>query len=177
MNARLLRQWFLVLFLLLLLAIPVVQLIWPVTDTNENRVLAPLPEQPSSSEQLAGFPKAFESYMDDNFGFRRLLQRASHRISVAMGSSPLKKVLLGDDGWLYSAHLSLTDQHRGAMFLDDAVLHEYVDAFRRQRLWIEGQGVDYFLMPLPDKNTIYPDFLPDWAQAIRPGRFAQVDAC
>lgn len=174
MNERLLRQGFLGLFLLSLLVILLVQWLWPDTETNENRPLASFPEQPVTIDQWAEFPASFESYMDDNFGFRRGLQRTFHRLIVATGTSPLENILLGHDGWLFTAHRSLTDQHRGAMPLDPGTLDSYVDAFRQQRRWVEGQGARHFLMPLPDKNTIYPEYLPEWARPVQPGRFAQL---
>ena len=95
---------------------------------------------------------------------------------VAAGKSPLENILLGHEGWLFTAHRSLTDQHRGAMPLNSRTLDSYVAAFRQQRRWVEGQGAGHFLMPLPDKNTIYPEYLPEWARPVQPGRFAQLQA-
>lgn len=174
MNQRLLRQSFLTVFLLSLLAITAVQLIWPVTETNENRVLAPIPQFPRSADAWSSYPKAFERYMDDNFGFRRHLQRAYHRLIVASGTSPQDNILLGIDGWLFTAHMDLTPQHRGAMMLDGQTLNEYVDAFRAQRRWVESRGASYFVLPIPDKNTLYPEYLPEWARPSQPGRYAQL---
>jgi len=176
MNERFLRQGFLGLFLLSLLVILLVQWLWPDTETNENRLLASFSEQPVTVEQWAQYPTVFESYMDDNFGFRRALQRTFHRLMVATGKSPLENILLGREGWLFTAHRSLTDQHRGAMRLNSRTLDSYVAAFRQQRTWVEQQGARHFLMPLPDKNTIYPEYLPEWARPVQPGRFAQLRA-
>lgn len=174
MIEHLLRRWLLLLFLLILLAIPFVQWMWPVTETNENRLLATMPGSPRTSEQLAQFPKAFERYMDDNFGFRRFLQRSYHRIIIATGSSPLDNILLGKDGWLFTAYMDLTHQNRGAMMFSPEELDRYANAFSQQRRWVESRGADYFLMPIPDKNTLYPEFLPDHARQVRQSRFAQV---
>jgi len=44
-----------------------------IKSETEKRVLAPLPEKPNSIKTLRRYPKKFNLYYQDNFGFRENL--------------------------------------------------------------------------------------------------------
>ncbi|MBO7004640.1 MAG: hypothetical protein JJ854_02165 [Pseudomonadales bacterium] len=141
---------------------------------HENRKLAELPTWPADRDSLREFPKAFSDYMDDNFGFRSDLLHAYHHLLVGFKTSPSHKVVLGKSDWLFYTNQRLTDQNRGAMPLSNEELEVYHDRFRGQRLWTESLGAKYVLLPTPDKNTVYPEFLPDWVKVVGVSRYDQV---
>ncbi len=143
-------------------------------ENHENRKLAELPAWPREKDELQNFPKAFSNYMDDNFGYRSELLRAYYRASLKLNSSPSKKVVLGKSGWLFYTNQKLTDQNRGAMPLSENQLQLYRERFRAQREWVESLGARYVLLPTPDKNTMYPEYLPDWVNIVGPSRYDQV---
>jgi len=161
-------------FLGALLALPYQQWFGTPEENRENRKLEVRPAIPMTRQELQKYPGAFSSYMDDNFGFRSYLLRAYHHLLVSMGTSPSEKVVLGKSGWLFYTNQKLTDQNRGALPLDEDKLSRYLDRFRAQREWVEGLGADYVLLPTPDKNTMYPEHLPDWVKVVGPSRYDQV---
>lgn len=164
----------LVLFLITLVTVPLFQIVGPPQENLENRTLASQPAWPDSRQDWLTLPKAFAAYMDDNFGFRSQLLRTHNRLMVSIGSSPSEKVILGKDGWLFYNFHQLTEQHRGAMPLSDQQLMQYSQSLREQRQWVEQQGIAYRLLPTPDKNSLFPEKMPDWTHAIGPSRFDQV---
>ncbi|MBO6658797.1 MAG: hypothetical protein JJ934_18030 [Pseudomonadales bacterium] len=161
-------------FAAVMVVVPYQQWFGPPMENHENRKLAELPALPENKKDLWKFPKAFSNYMDDNFGFRSDLLRSYHRVMVESGTSPSQKVVLGKSGWLFFTNQNLTDQNRGAMPLSDERLEKYLKGFRSQREWVEGLGAHYVLLPTPDKNTMYPEFLPDWVKQVGPSRYDQV---
>jgi hypothetical protein len=69
---------------------------------QENRTLATRPEFKLERAALAEFPARFETYFNDQFGFRR---RLIHWLNIGkvlgLGVSSSPKVVLGRDGWLF----------------------------------------------------------------------------
>ncbi len=80
------------------------------------------------------------------------------------------QVVIGRDGWLY-----LGDKYAQGISLkrhpastDDLARIERIDtATRAWKDWFESQGVRLYRIQLvPDKNSVYPEFLPVWAQPV-----------
>ncbi len=148
-----------------------------VADERENRRLAERPDWPADARQLRGFPVRFADYMDDNFGLRSSLLRWHNRLMIELGVSPSRQVLLGRDGWLFFTNQELTHQNRGALPLSEEELSTYVSRFRERREWVEALGIPYVAMVVPDKNSVYPEYLPASVRKVGPSRYRQfVDA-
>ena len=67
----------------------------------ENRTPAPPPKLAPTWQALSEFPRAFEAYWNDRFGFRRTLNRAHFLTSLLLGVSPSEKVIFGKSRWLF----------------------------------------------------------------------------
>lgn len=79
-------------------------------------------------------------------------------------------VIIGKDGWLY-----LGDRHENAMTIhrtsasdsDIKTISEIADATSTWKKMLQSRNVKYFrIMICPDKNTIYPEFQPEWAKPV-----------
>jgi alginate O-acetyltransferase complex protein AlgJ len=160
---------------LLTISTPLVKL-WlsPSGTSAENRDLAGLPARPQNLAQWQELPQEFSGYLDDNFGFRRQLLRLNNRLHLALGSSPSSKIILGRDGWLFFEIHQLTDQNRGALPLSERSLQRYLEGFREIRSYTQNKGIEFILLPVPDKHSVYPDYLPDWVKAVGPSRYQQL---
>jgi hypothetical protein len=74
------------------------------TILNENRVLASLPEFSIDMSLLSTYPKDFEAFYNDHFGFRRTLIWGRSLVMVKLlGVSPNSDVIVCKDGWLFYA--------------------------------------------------------------------------
>lgn len=150
---------------LVFLALPTLDSLFgidPTGDLQEKRRPARAPAAPRSAADLAAFPRAFENFFRDRFGFRRALIRQGHRISVfALGVSPDPSVVLGRDGWLFIRFgPERMGYYRGA---DPPAPERVAGHLRRLRLrrdWCESRGILYIPMLVPEKSTIYPERLP-----------------
>ena len=164
----------LLLFLGVLVLVPSLQWLSPNTEDHENRRLAKFPGFPGTLAELGEFPAGFSAYMDDNFGLRGTLLRWYNLLLLELGASPSLRVVVGREGWLFYNNFEITNQNRGAMPLSPGELDLYVERFRSRREAVERRGLHYVLLPVPEKNSVYPEFLPESLRRAGPSRFAQL---
>lgn len=123
----------------------------------ENRVLAPVPDPGSP---LPVFLAAVDDFVKDHLGFRDSLIRIGYRIRLALGVSPRRDVLLGEDGWLsYDGDGSL-DDHRGLRPRGEHQRLGWGPFLAERQRWLGERGVRFLFVVAPDKETIYPERLP-----------------
>lgn len=131
--------------------------------SNENRIPAPRPNFDGSLRSLKDFPRAFEAFYDDHFGFREFLVRQFHTVNFGwLGVADSEKVVKGQDGWLYLGRKVLIDESRGLNPLTEAQARLWATKIDAVRQWQESRGGAFLLVLVPDKQRVFPEHLPDW---------------
>lgn len=129
----------------------------------------------AEKRELASFPALFEGgkfntaffdgvgdYLADRFSFRSELVTAQSDLKAAFGVSSKEDVIMGTDGWLYFD--KTMPDYRGETHLSDT------QAARLQRVgelmaeYVESHGASFALTVVPNKATVYPDYLPYYAR-------------
>jgi alginate O-acetyltransferase complex protein AlgJ len=137
------------------------------SDT-ENRVLAPFPGVPAGLETLRTFPEKFEAYYNDHFGFREILIERYHReMKKRFGKSGIPNVIAGKEGWYFWSGSGLNDDFRGLTPMTEQQLDTWSKGLARKREWLAKKGIRYLFVFVPDKQTIYPEYLPDTLQKTK----------
>lgn len=150
------------LFAALLLTPFVAQVIGFTSDrSTENRTLAPAPKI-NSLRELKFLPKMSEAYVNDRFGFRQQLVHANSLARYKLGLSSSKDVVVGKHGWLFYTADKLMEQHTGADIFTPAALENWVRQMEVDRDWLAKRGIAFYILIAPDKNTIYPEKLPNY---------------
>ncbi len=138
---------------------------------TENRRPAPLPTfklwGPGWGFSIVSFPRRFERYWNDSFAFRWYLIRAHSLVKLALGVSPSPKALVGQDGYLFYAAEQSVDYFRAVKPFTAPELERWRGDLERRRAWLAERGIRYLAVVAPNKETIYPEFMP---QALRPVR-------
>ncbi len=130
----------------------------------EKRKLAEFPA--FGLETIDAFPKSFETFFADHLGFRDLFTLVNSGIKIlAFQKSPVDWMLPGKDGWLYYTGESSMDDVLGKASLKQAELEKWRISLQGKSNWLNRQGIRYFFMIAPDKQTIYPEYLPDYIQS------------
>jgi hypothetical protein len=157
------NDWLVIaLFGAMLLASIVTQAVGFATDsTTENRILAPLPKI-NSLEEIKFLPKLSENYINDRFGLRQQLVHLNSLLRYRLGISSTKEVIIGKDGWLFYTADKLMEQHTGVDIFTPAELENWVGQMEANRDWLAKRGIAFYILIAPDKNTIYPEKLPDY---------------
>jgi alginate O-acetyltransferase complex protein AlgJ len=135
----------------------------------ENRPAAPWPrwqELDAGSE----FTTAFERAFADRFGTRNTLIRLHHAaLAGVLQTSPASNVLLGRDGWLYfkgEDGKAVDRVFRRSPAPSAPEIAAIAGGITRRVNVLAGMDIDYLLVVVPDKYTIYPEFLPSWVRPL-----------
>jgi hypothetical protein len=158
-----LNDWLVIaLFCLMLLTPFVTQVIgFSMDSTTENRTLAPFPKIESLRE-IKFLPKMSESYVNDRFGLRKQLVHFNSLVRYRLGLSSTRDVVVGKDGWLFYTADRLMEQHTGIDIFTPVELENWVKQMEADRAWLAKRGITFYILVAPDKNTIYPEKLPDY---------------
>lgn len=133
-------------------------------EYTENRELANAPELSLSS--LSRFPKDYENFFGDHLGFRTTLIRMNNVLRVdLLGVSPVPSVILGRNSWMYYRSEVLSDgytfnDHMGTTPLSEAELKKLRECVERNHDIFSKNGIFYLAVIVPNKNTIYEEYLP-----------------
>jgi len=106
-----------------------------------------------------------DGWLDRNFPFRQTLIRWHNYWSASVFGklSPNSPVLAGKDSWLFLAidhdDINVLEESRTA--LTQTQLERLVRVFTERQAWLAGQGIKYLIVVPPNKDSIYPEFLPD----------------
>jgi len=133
----------------------------PTTESIEGRRLNPLPEF-SLKHALREFPGKFEAYYNDHFGFRAALLKVGGYVGVKYANVPLSSdVIIGKEGWLFKRYGQSMEDYRGGPLFTDAELDQWKRTLERKQEWLAKRGIQFLFVVAPEKQTIYPEFMPD----------------
>lgn len=135
---------------------------------RENRRRAEAPSWPRDLGALSAFPRRFEDSFNDRFGFRPRLIRWLSRLQVeGLGVSSSSQVVLGRDGWLFYAGLGALDYYRATQPFRPDQLDRWARMFQERHDWLAARGIRYLVVIPPNKDTIYPEFMPAALNRVR----------
>jgi hypothetical protein len=141
----------------------------------ENRAAAPFPGFPRSWSKLTAFPAAYESSYLDTFGLRDVLlgwnSLVRHYVFQVGTSNSL--VPDGTDWINYSGEWTL-DIHRGLRPFSRAELEAWRQALEARSSALAQLGIRYTFIIAPNKETIYPERVPDRYNRLGPTRLDQL---
>lgn len=129
-------------------------LVFGESKAAANQQLAPPPRWGAAVLQEAA------DWLNDHFALRQEMVTAWARINALFRCSVEDQVILGKDGWLFyeptladynGEHLSPEELTRAA-----ARIREIQDA-------AEAAGMQFLLVIVPNKSTVYPEKMPPWA--------------
>jgi alginate O-acetyltransferase complex protein AlgJ len=138
----------------------------PHIELPEKRNLQVYPQFKWNKKALLSFPAQFEAAFNDRFGLRAFLVRTQALAKFYwLRMSPSSKVVLGRDGWLYLAESM--DEYRGIRRLPRARIKRWIQEFKAKKAFFESRNIKYLVVIAPNKETVYPEFLPTTIQQIR----------
>jgi alginate O-acetyltransferase complex protein AlgJ len=135
----------------------------------EMRELAPAPAWPATLRAVDAWPAAFKAYFVDHFAFRsRMLHLQAVLLWDWLRTSASDTVIAGKHGWLFYADDGGMEDYVQAQ----PISHEELEAWRqtldRTNRWLAARGIHYLVVFAPDKQMIYPEFMPDALERLSP---------
>lgn len=138
---------------------------WQGTGQLESKgKRAELPRLGKSPSQWGRYLLAYRKYFNEEFGFRKDLIRL-HAIAKfkIFGIASNEKVLLGKEGWFYMGkYFSAIEYARNLQPFTPEELEVWKQALERRRDALRARGIHYIFAVAPNKESIYPEYLPDW---------------
>ncbi len=153
-----------ILFLLAIFIPPVTTMVtqdakWSET---EKRVLNVLPNLPQSKSEVEAFPHGFEKYFNDHFGFREFFIHRYHKeLKKWFGIAGTSIVLQGKGRWLFYTGNDLLKDFQGEFQLTRKELEQWHTTQQQRYLWLQKRGIHYVSFSPPNKQSIYPEFMPE----------------
>jgi len=130
---------------------------------NENRALATFPALSSEVTDWRGFVSGLDAYYRDHFGFRNRLVRWSNRWKHQWFRESIHPgVGIGQQGWLFLMGDGILDDYVGRKRFSEQHLEHWRQLLEKRRDWLAQRGGKYIFVIVPDKHSIYPEYLPSW---------------
>lgn len=156
-------NWVLILlFASLIAAVPLVQIVLEATDENGVIALDLFSEVPTAANL-----RAYERKLEDANWAARLTRPWLQFAQFAWLKHGGEKVVVGSSGWYFykpglNYMLARPEVTQATMATNDPV-RAIVD-FRDQ---LSGRGIQLLVMPVPNKDSVYPDRLSSRAQMVQ----------
>jgi len=153
-------------FFFLIIFLPAVLVLTPWNTTGpqltEKRRLAERPAIPVNTETLIGYPRQFDKFFDDHFPFRTLLIQGKNYLSIKISKkSDQHHVLMGREGWLFYTREKLLQDFTGRAPFTDEKLEGFRRLVEAKRNWLAARGIGYIFVIPPNKQTVYPEYMPE----------------
>ena len=132
---------------------------------NENRRLASEPEITFAS--FFNFPNRYNEYYNDHFGFRNEMVWVYNVFKTyILKTTPLtsvnRGVILGRDNWFFLNSRYVFADLMNEKFFSKERLRYMSSKFNARVERLESKGIIYQVFVVPNKHTVYPEFLPDY---------------
>jgi hypothetical protein len=137
---------------------------------NENRRLAEIPGIPKTGKELSHYSDHWLDYYRDHFGFRNaMIHTVAESRALGIGDALNGNVIVGKDGWLF---LRPDGDHdliafRGLNPLSESELDAWQNLLEKRQAFLNSLGIPFLVVIPPDKQTIYPEYLPDAYKVVR----------
>lgn len=130
-------------------------------DSNENRVLQDMPQIMANGEFNKDFFSQMTNFFSDNFAYRvELVQLNELLYTSALKYSTNGKVIYGKDGWLYFNET--INDYTGKTDMPQSKIERLVTVLSLESEYLDSLGIKYIFTVAPNKNMIYPEFMPGW---------------
>jgi hypothetical protein len=146
-------------------------------EKTEQRTPAPFPPLTYRSLVSRSWPDRFTKYFDDAFGLRDVLLRwNSIEKLFVFGVSAASHAILGRDRWTFYLHDDSMAIFRGVHPFTDAELERWRVALETRRNYLAQRNIEFVFVLGPNKETIYPDYMPACENRVGPTRMDQLVA-
>lgn len=168
-------EWLLVIGFLVAIWLPCVQMachLFPSVDTLEKR--KPVAAPRLSLRAPHRFLWEYGKYFTEDFGLRGILIRWDTVVRLKLlHASPVPKLVFGRSGWIFYDSDKVPD---GVTMLDFRGLAPFTPGdlaavrgnLERQTRWCRERGIACVFIVVPNKETIYPEYLPPSVRRLAP---------
>ncbi|HUN22501.1 MAG TPA: hypothetical protein PK299_05130 [Anaerolineales bacterium] len=172
-----LHNWIQIVLFFCIICIPAILMFAlppKATSERERRNLAKPPYY--GTDGFSSFKRRVQEYLQDHFGLRDEMILANSYVDYAVFSRAERRssgidlkgqVVIGKDGWFFSNVDHAMENYRGAITITPEEMQRLVQRFVERKAYFESQGIAYYLIIPPDKELIYPEYIPERYQVLQ----------
>lgn len=135
------------------------------------------PELKWDGRALWKYPGQYEKYFQDSFGLRdKFLRWHSLQTLSVFDTSPSPLVFLGRDDWMFYYGNQTVPVYRGLEPFSQTGpdrLEAFVAGVKARKDWLAGIGCEHLLVIAPNKESVYPEYMPGFWTRLGPTRLDQ----
>ncbi|MBQ1822074.1 MAG: hypothetical protein II123_01390, partial [Lachnospiraceae bacterium] len=130
-------------------------------DVIENRNMA---ERPTLNiHDIGAYPDQANSYVNDHLPFRGTMVKMNSAVDYyVFHSSSNRDDVIGKNGWLFYNQDDTMPIYKGQKLYSEDQLQTIANNVQRSSDYLERQGVKYVVYIAPEKERIYPEYMPDY---------------
>ena len=118
-------------------------------------------------ENFLQFPASFEKFYNGYFPMRERLIQLDYDIRLnILHEAVFSNVLVGKQGWLYLTDEDNLDYYQHASPFSQDQLAHIQQKLDQANARLAAQGIEFIVVVSPNKESIYPEFLPDGIHQI-----------
>lgn len=141
----------------------------------ENRKIANFPGCPANYTAWRAYPRQFEDALNDRFPFRNaLVQLYKTAAYKFFRHSTHPEVVVGQHDWLFYSGVDSMADYRGEAPLTSLQVSRIAASVQQMNEEARRQGSRFLLVIAPDKQTVYPEWLPASIKEGHPHRVDQL---
>ncbi len=165
-HLRKARDIALIVLFVLLIYLPFADIVLDIDRTPapmEKRRYAEKPDFDWRWETFLCFPRQYEAYFNDHFGYRNWLIRNYNNFQVQwLGTVPSPDVIKGKSDWLFYSGDRTLEFCRATNPFTPEELDKWQGVIESRSEWLAQRGARYLVVIVPIKHTIYREYLPGW---------------
>lgn len=132
---------------------------------KEKRIPAPFPKLQKADKWNQDYLSQLGDYFADHFAFRTEFIQANAIVeNKVFGMSGEDSVIQGEEGYLF--YEDSLDSYLGKEILDSRERYGIVRTLELIREYTEANGTDFVFTVAPNKNSLYPQFMPYYYRKI-----------
>jgi hypothetical protein len=140
----------------------------------EGRRAEPFPDWRASLRERSNYPRRFEQAFADALGLRDVLLRWHNWARFELLHIAPAPVLLGKQRWMFYTFEHSLENWRGLYPMEEPVLQAWQRVIESRRDCARAHGAEYLFVIGPNKESIYPDYLPEGYEPLGPTRLDQL---
>ena len=140
----------------------------------EKRSLAKLPSYLSNGRLNLDFSDQFEAWANDHLPLRAHLLTVSNQIRGELLQGQTSNVIVGQDGWLFFA--SEAPDYLGTNALSEDQIRAMAVTLSLLQEQTEKNGGHFLFVPVPNKSSVYPEYMPDRYQKSASSNLTRLSA-
>ncbi len=127
----------------------------------EMRTLADWPAWSWRARDLVSWPAAFDTYFNDHFALRaQLIDWRTRLLWNGFGTPGFSTAIAGTNDWLFYAEDGSLDDWIQTEPFPEEELSDWTDTLMKRRAFLTRRGIPYLFVLVPDKQMVYPEFMP-----------------